>query len=165
MEGSEAKIYSFSPYSHPKSGFYRYRFHTRVWKSTLFLENCCFWYPKWCHLIHPSVLKNNPNSYRLSRTFTATAQLPKFCQPDFSILFFKLRTSVPDRSYEHQFRELKKVIAMTSGTFGLEKSEVLCALFTSFWQILLCQVCWIRQSTIRILSIFGTSKLLITNSS
>ena len=63
MEGSEAKIYSFSPYSHPKSGFYQYRFHTRVWKSTLFLENCCFWYPKWCHLIHPSVLKNNPNSY------------------------------------------------------------------------------------------------------
>ena len=94
----------FSPYSHHKSRFYRYRFHTRVWKSTLFLENCCFWYPKWCHLIHPSVLKNNPNSYRLSRTFTATAQLPKFCQPDFSILFFKLRTSVPDRSYEHQFR-------------------------------------------------------------
>ena len=32
-------------------------FHTRVWKSTLFLENCGFWYPKWCHLIHPSVLK------------------------------------------------------------------------------------------------------------
>ena len=53
---------------------------------------------------HPSVLKNNPNSYRLSRTFTAKAQWPKFCQPDFSILFFKLRTSVPDWSYEHQFR-------------------------------------------------------------
>ena len=48
--------------------------------------------------------KNNPNCYRLSQTFTASAQWPKFCQPDFSILFFKLCTSAPERSYEHQFR-------------------------------------------------------------